>query len=93
MLEVKPATRGDRTVLQHWILAFAAGPLALWPVAQDAGDPITADEILAHVEYLASDELEGRNAGYPGAELAADVVETAVTDGPKQAMNRHHGRS
>jgi PTH1 family peptidyl-tRNA hydrolase len=26
-------------------------------------------------------------------ELAADVVQTAVLEGPREAMNRHHGRS
>jgi hypothetical protein len=45
--------------------------LLFWPIAQNTIDEITADEIRAHVEYLASDELEGRNAGHPGSELAA----------------------
>jgi PTH1 family peptidyl-tRNA hydrolase len=26
-------------------------------------------------------------------ELAADVIETAILEGPREAMNRHHGRS
>lgn len=35
---------------------------------------ITADEIQAHVDYLASDLLEGRNAGHTGEKLAAQYI-------------------
>lgn len=35
---------------------------------------ITQENILAHLEYLASDELEGRDAGMPGYDLAAKYV-------------------
>jgi Tol biopolymer transport system component len=35
---------------------------------------ITTNELRAVVDYLASDELEGRLAGSPGAELAADYI-------------------
>ena len=37
-------------------------------------EEITAQEMQAHVDFLASDLLEGRNAGTPGAELAARYV-------------------
>jgi aminopeptidase YwaD len=35
---------------------------------------ITADELLKHVKYLASDQLEGRRAGSRGAQLAAQYI-------------------
>jgi|GEM_PF-4347725 len=35
---------------------------------------ITADEIQAHVDYLASDLLEGRDAGHTGEKLAAGYI-------------------
>jgi len=35
---------------------------------------VTAAELLKHVRYLASDQLEGRKAGSKGAELAAQYV-------------------
>ena len=40
----------------------------------DALSSITRDSIYAHLEYLASDELEGRFTGEPGHELAAKYV-------------------
>ncbi len=36
---------------------------------------ITSPEILFHIKYLASDELEGRRSGSPGARLAAKYIE------------------
>jgi len=42
-----------------------------------AGDPtpeITAEELLAHVRYLADDSLEGRAAGSPGAIAASEYI-------------------
>lgn len=39
------------------------------------GEPaITPEDVLQHVRYLAHDELEGRAAGTPGAELAARYI-------------------
>ena len=35
---------------------------------------INKDNMLAHLEYLASDELEGREAGTPGYDMAAEYV-------------------
>ena len=46
-------------------------------VASDKDDAlslINKDNLLAHLEYLASDELEGREAGTPGYDLAAEYV-------------------
>lgn len=38
---------------------------------------ITAEEIRAHIQFLASDELEGREAGLEGAERAARYIASA----------------
>jgi len=37
-------------------------------------DPITEEEILAHISYLASDELEGRKPGTAGGKLAGAYI-------------------
>jgi Zn-dependent M28 family amino/carboxypeptidase len=34
-------------------------------------EPVTVDEIAAHIRYLSSDQLEGRAVGTPGIEMAA----------------------
>ncbi len=67
-------------------LAFPSGRLALAALAvfaaagaaraQDAAATITAREIQAHVDFLASDLLEGRDSGRRGAEVAALYIET-----------------
>ena len=45
------------------------------PTVQAQSSPeVTAAELLEHVKYLASDQLEGRKAGSKGAELAAQYV-------------------
>ena len=46
----------------------------LAPPAASDGAEITAAEMQAHVDFLASDLLEGRNAGTRGAEIAAEYV-------------------
>ena len=43
-----------------------------WISAEDG--EITAEEILDHIRYLASDKLEGRRAGTEGAEKAAQYI-------------------
>jgi len=40
----------------------------LWPSV--ASDAITAEELMPHIQFLSSDELEGRLSGSPGAEKA-----------------------
>lgn len=45
-----------------------------------ASAAITAREIQAHVRFLASDELEGREAGTEGAERAARYIAAAFRD-------------
>jgi Zn-dependent M28 family amino/carboxypeptidase len=42
---------------------------------RDRMEPVTTDEIAAHIRYLSSDQLEGRAVGTPGIELAASYHE------------------
>ena len=44
------------------------------PVAKSLSSSITAADLEAHVEYLASDALEGRKTGEPGARKAAEYI-------------------
>ena len=57
------------------IAALAAAAAVLLPAAcqgrRDRLEPVTVDEIAAHIRYLSSDQLEGRAVGTRGIELAA----------------------
>jgi Zn-dependent M28 family amino/carboxypeptidase len=44
--------------------------------ANSATETITAAEIQAHINFLAADALQGRDSGYPGAEIAAQYIAT-----------------
>ncbi len=46
------------------------------PLSVSAGPEISKAELRAHVEFLASPELEGREAGYRGADAAARYIAT-----------------
>jgi Zn-dependent M28 family amino/carboxypeptidase len=57
-------------------IAVFAGAAALLVLAgcqgaRDRMEPVTVDEIAAHIKYLSSDQLEGRAVGTRGIELAA----------------------
>jgi len=57
------------------LLLVAAGSRAMEQAAAPrTADPITADELLAHVRFLADDRLEGRMTGEKGCEEAAQYV-------------------
>ena len=47
--------------------------LGLWACqgSRQKVEPITVDEIAAHIRYLSSDQLEGRAVGTKGIEMAA----------------------
>ena len=54
---------------------LAAGlGLAATAQAEAPAHPFTADRFREHVAYLASDAMEGRATGTPGARLAADYI-------------------
>ncbi len=46
----------------------------------DDGAVFTGDAMRAHMEYLSSDALEGREAGTPGYDMAAAYVRTHMAD-------------
>jgi Peptidase family M28/PA domain len=58
-------------------VGLAAGLLATLAAATP---PIDADRILAHIKFLASDDLQGRANGSSGLEKAADYIATAFKD-------------
>src|SRR5690606_15048517 len=63
------------TALSFGLLPTLALPAAHAQVASD--EPVfSAAAVKAHVEFLASDELEGRNAGTRGYDIAARYVAT-----------------
>jgi Zn-dependent M28 family amino/carboxypeptidase len=62
------------------LLTGLCGAAALFGLASCQGsskrvEPITVDEIAAHIRYLSSDQLEGRAVGTKGIELAARYQE------------------
>lgn len=56
------------------LLTLAFTPLQNTALQTGDGPEITADEIKAHIQFLASDELEGRFTGDKGAIKAGDYV-------------------
>ena len=56
----------------HMITLLAFSPLLV--AAGDVPDPITPDGMRAHIEFLASDALEGRDTGTRGYDVAAQYV-------------------
>ena len=44
------------------------------PAVRAAADKITADQLKKDLDYLASDELKGRNTDSPGYDMAADYI-------------------
>ena len=65
----------NRETIRKSVLAGAAAVLAA-SLASCQGsrsrmEPVTADELAAHIRYLSSDQLEGRAVGTNGIELAA----------------------
>ena len=67
-----------------WLAACTPAPEATKELP-----PPDAAAIEAHMAYLASDELEGREAGTPGYDLAADYVAKQFTEmGLSQVFHR-----
>src|SRR5260370_5416145 len=59
--------------LAYQVRIAGIGLLALAIYADDA-PPGSADALRRHVEYLASDQLQGRGNGSPGIAAAADYI-------------------
>lgn len=73
------ATRCVRRVIMAVGLIGALSVSAAWPVPDD--DPaasITTAELRDHIFFLASDELEGRDTGSPGYDIAAAYAMTQL---------------
>lgn len=65
--------------LRHWFFAFAlscfiAACVEKAPLNKQSTAEITPADIKYHVNYLASDALEGRLSGTPGGEVAAKYI-------------------
>ncbi len=61
------------------VLGFSIGLLAQTPSSaeiklKEVAEGITSQELKAHLSYLASDELEGRETGTPGNDKAAQYI-------------------
>ena len=56
------------------LLLIAAISLAVAGQGPSAQDAPNVERLRAHIEYLASDKLEGRRTGSPGANLAAEYI-------------------
>lgn len=74
----RTASGESQLFVADWNHAAALAALQNAPLrggaAADKGERTSADELRAHVEYLASDELEGRMTGTHGARLAAKYI-------------------
>ena len=68
-----------RTLLPVLLLTLAASPLAQSPLVPDrvraAAERITTEQVKTDLEFLASDDLKGRNTPSPGYDAAADYIE------------------
>ena len=64
-----------RSLLLLSAMSFALAPAAL-AQTKPAEPVFSADQVRAHIEFLADDLLEGRNAGTRGFDLAARYVAT-----------------
>jgi hypothetical protein len=60
------------------VASLPAETTRLPPAAEQAITRITADELRAHVEVLASDEMAGRAVGHPGNRRAVEYVAQAL---------------
>jgi Zn-dependent M28 family amino/carboxypeptidase len=69
--------KGKKMKVANRLLAYLAiAVLAISAVAQQrtATNVPSLERLRAHIEYLASDKLEGRRTGAPGANLAAEYI-------------------
>jgi hypothetical protein len=56
------------------VFLVALGLAVVWSCQPNSISSVTAETLKADVQFLASDALEGRRAGEPGADLAADWI-------------------
>lgn len=70
-------------------LCFLLVVHALGVFAQQSSPDITAEELQAHVKYLASDELEGRGSGSEGNRKAAQYIAKAFEEYGLKPAGKH----
>lgn len=77
----RTANKKSQLFMAKWDHAAAIGSLGLAPDRQESASAVSAmvpaiseDDLKAHVVYLASDKLEGRETGTPGALKAAEYI-------------------
>lgn len=61
-------------IASRWAPVAALALIATAAPAQQAGPEFEPEAVRAHVEFLADDRLEGRDAGTPGYDIAANYV-------------------
>jgi len=71
--------RHPRALLSVLVVTLAASPFAQSPLVpapvRAAAERITTEQVKADLEFLASDELKGRNTPSPGYDAAAEYIE------------------
>ena len=73
-----------------WSIALSAIVLAQQPAtALSSPDASTADRLRADISYLASDQLQGRRTGTPGANIAAEYIAKQFS---RIGLRRSNGR-
>src|SRR4051794_25822872 len=76
MVHPFPRHVGNITLL--CLLATAAGWVSTangaWASEKAAAEGLSADELLAHIKVLSSDEFEGRAPGTPGEDRSVDYL-------------------
>jgi len=60
--------------VRHLAIAFAPSPYSGSDVGQAAATELSAERVLKHIQFLASDKLQGRRAGTPYADEAAAYI-------------------
>jgi Tol biopolymer transport system component len=77
----RTSNKKSQLFMGKWDHAVAIGALGLAPDRQESESAVSAmvpaiaeDDLKAHVGYLASDKLEGRETGKPGALKAAEYI-------------------
>src|SRR5437868_11771609 len=70
---IRPSRRLRRTIIQLLLVVVCAAS-AHAQTARTTNDQPSAEHLRAFVTYLASDKLEGRRTGTPGAEAAGQYI-------------------
>jgi len=65
----------NRKLVLYFVLLLILSPAKLvYSILHCENEQLTPESIISHIRYLASDELEGRMSGTPGADKAAHYI-------------------